>query len=104
MIPDLVSFSDNAADGFRMPFNPIPDHEERGFDLMFGEDIEQLMGISWTRSIIKGERDNPLLCIQVNNVLSEGGLKKTTTIRLLRLLTQQRLLISYFYPLVHRVI
>jgi hypothetical protein len=55
-----------------MPFNPIPDHKERGFDIMFGEDIKQLMGIRRTRSIIKGERDNPLMCVQVNNVLSEG--------------------------------
>jgi hypothetical protein len=72
MVTDLVSFGDNAADRFRMPFNPIPDHKERGFDIMFGEDIKQLMGIRRTRSIIKGERDNPLMCVQVNNVLSEG--------------------------------
>ena len=45
MITDLVSFSDNAAYRFRMLFNPIPNHKERGFDIMFGEDIQQLMGM-----------------------------------------------------------
>ena len=45
MITNLMSFSDNAAYRFRMLFNPIPNHKERGFDIMFGEDIQQLMGM-----------------------------------------------------------
>jgi hypothetical protein len=66
-----VYLSDHAANRFRMLFNPIPDHKKSRFDIVFSEDIQQRIGIRRTRSIIIGERDNPLICVQVNNVLAE---------------------------------
>jgi len=76
MIANLMSFSDNTAHCFRMPFNPIPDHKESGSDIVLSEDIKQLVGIRRTWSIIKGKRDNSLICVQANNILSERRSKE----------------------------
>ena len=71
MIANLMSFSDNAMHRFGIFFDPIPDHEECGFDVVLGEHIKQLLGVEWVRSIIKGERDNPSRRIQTNDILPE---------------------------------
>ena len=63
MIPNLMSLSDSTIHCFRVPFDAISDHEEGGFDIMLGEDIQQLIGIRGMRSIIESECDDPFVCI-----------------------------------------
>ncbi len=63
VIANLVPFSDHPTDCFRVPFNPISDQEEGRFDVVFGEDIEQPISVRWIRSIVVGERDDPLVCV-----------------------------------------
>ena len=75
MIPNLMSLSDSTIHCFTVPFDAISDHEEGGFDVMFGENIQQPIGIRGMRPIIESECDDLFIRIQANNILSEGGSK-----------------------------
>lgn len=76
VIADLVSLSNNPIYRLGVSLNPISDHEERRFDLVFRKNIKQLVGVRRIRSIVVGERYNPLVCFQANDIPSERWSKE----------------------------
>ena len=76
VIADVVPLRNNPTNRFGMLFNPISDHEECGFDIVFRKHIEQSIGVRRIRAIVVGERDNPLIRVQANNIPSERRSKE----------------------------